>query len=326
MSNFGHNLSCNGLKAIYFAHGTFVGHDPFGLVDFLKLPRISKRLDKGVRSMLSASTNQILKDTGNFTQAYIELAEKSLNIKARKFSWSSANHHYARVKGLTDLVRQIALDIQANQLNSQDEIMLIGHSHAGQIFSILSRLVNMRDHKEIEKYILDNFDPQSEFKNGLKKIKGLGFKYVTLGTPPRYQWYHNEGELLQLVNHTTKSLSMPGVKGIATIDYGDYIQKIGQQGSDIAATIREERLANKDLDGILGIGKDQKVLRQNLEKSSRPIGAGYTKLIDFQANMPTSYRNSFTSIFGHGIYTRYDKMFLLFSTIAEHFTGQSSSQ
>ena len=324
MKRFGHNLKNHGVEAIYFVHGTFVGHDPFGLIEFFQVPKISKRLDKTVRNILKASTNQLLKDTGNFTKEYVDLAREALDLPTYDFCWSSANHHYARVKGLVELIDRLGQDIQNKTLTPSSRIVLVGHSHAGQIFSLLSRLANQKDHNTIQCYIDRSFPRSESIEAKIAQLQNLNFRYVTLGTPPRYTWGHNEGELLQLVNHTKQNLSMPGVKGIATIDYGDYIQKLGQPGSDIVAPLKEERIANKELDGILGIGKDHKTLRRNLEKSFRPIGEGYTIFVDFQKNLPQSYRNSFASIFGHGVYTRYDKMYLLFLLIDQHFISQNN--
>ena len=92
---------------------------------------------------------------------------------------------------------------------------------------------------------------------------------------------------------------------------GDYVQQSAIAGSDAFAKTGNERMLNSQLDEILGKGADVNGLIGKMKVRMRVTHYGKTILVDHKDNS-TLWPNCFETLFGHGVYTRYEKM--LFNT------------
>ena len=134
----------------------------------------------------------------------------------------------------------MAKDIKNPSRN--ERILLIGHSHAGQLFALLTTFLeekemdlmetNLKDSKiwqlaeavELDKDII-------QLKENLKKIDKVYLDIVTFGTPPRYQWgtptrkgQETNYRLLNVINHRHETVS---IFGLLNTREGDYVQQLG---------------------------------------------------------------------------------------------------
>lgn len=203
--NFNHS-ALKKIDAIYFVHGTFVGSDPFQIYAMLEklLPVKDSVLYDKMKQASKNSHDFINKDFGNFSSKHIEFLRQNYNLPCQlyNFIWSSGNDHYSRVIGMLELVQTLA-----NKQYTNNQILLIGHSHAGQVFALLSQLLN---NKRFRSTILKQFHSQFKDINFLpliKKLKGLKIDFVTMGAPARYQWNLNKNmRLLHFINHRRTDL------------------------------------------------------------------------------------------------------------------------
>ena len=317
-----------GVKVIYTIHGTFTGDDPLGFISFIKLgyPRLSKTLEITLKQTLKASTNNLMQDTGNFTDAYIELTKKALGggIEVMDFCWSSENHHYARLKGSIELANTLAQKIRQDDIKSKEAILLLGHSHAGQLFSLINLFCASptQQTKKLFDIIKEEFDGDSFMKH-IAIIKKARIYYVTLGTPPRYPWpFKEQKNLLNIVNHRGTSLETTGLRGILQTKDGDYIQKFGVSGSDLISNIKKERSLNHKLEPLLGPSFNLAHWKKETASKKRPLNGGFTALIDLKEKDQNPL-DFVSSIFGHGTYTRYEKILELHTLITGHFFKKS---
>jgi len=328
MYQLGANFSAVGIQDIVLVHGTFAGHDPIDLfrmagnawTGFQKI-----KAQEGMQNKFWKLKNMAIKDLGNFPPHYVDLIEKGFghNIKAHAFAWSSANHHWARIQGLFSLVSYLAA------LPNQ-RILLVGHSHAGQIFALLAWFLTpdlflesaLNKKKKAIINILRSLNAweNSEIDDFLKKIAILRkyrLDFVTLGTAGRYPWpkaYKNK--CLHLINHRGKQPFGGSLFGVPLGISGDYIQQMALAGSDIPSPIKSDWKINKQLDSILGAGTNAKIWKDQIKKRQRLHPVGKNLLIDYQDQ--GFALNSILTVLGHGSYTRYKMLLFNFSVIWKH--------
>jgi len=196
---------------------------------------------------------------------------------------------------------------------------MIGHSHAGQVFSLITQMFDRRiREKLLEVAKLLEFDPKQTLRS-LKDLELLSFDFVTLGMPPRYSWYLNERmQLLHLINHRGGSHKAGSFRGILHTLDGDYVQQAGIRGTDTINIVPKLRMANLKLNDILDGGTSVRRWLEDIKLKNRIPRFGYSYLIDYQDN---SYGkpNLFRTIFGHGTYTETRFMEFNMRIITEHF-------
>lgn len=302
------------VRAIFLSHGTFVGDDPFGMVGVLQslgAPGLGL-----VRRFTKKLLHQIAGDNGNFTPEYVQLLEDSLKhrIPCRDFTWSSENHHAARLRGAVLLAHRLAQESNERRVLSGDRFLLIGHSHAGQVFALLTRLLG---HDRKLNNIARELMPHLNVDETLNTIRTLNLDFVTLGTPPFYGWdlgpHHR---LLNIVNHRGSDFRGGNVTGILKTRDGDYVQQYAIAGSDLPAAASADRAYNKMLDDILGKGSDAMIWANAIRQRMRVPQYGITILIDYKDSKRTGI-NFVNTVFGHGIYTRYEVMLFNLQTIVQ---------
>lgn len=316
MHEQGNRLIAADVRSIYFVHGTFVGNDPIGIIDAIKnvYPDLNPILERELKELAKKNNDLLLKDTGNFLPEYINLFEKAIGdkIPCHAFNWSSGNHHVARLKGAIKLIKTIGKDIQHRSLGGSNRILLLGHSHAGQLFAILTNMLNnSKGTEELLNIISETGEDVKNIRNLLSAIQNVQLDIVTFGTPPRYGWGDRNYRLLNIINHRGDNYQAGSIFGLLVTRDGDYIQQWGIAGTDIPAFTAKNRRLNEQLNSILGTGKNVLVWLKNARAKMRVPQYGETVLVNYQDDS-VFLPNAITAFFGHGVYTKYEKM--LFNT------------
>jgi len=323
MRELGQKMEQSKVRHIYFVHGTFAGNDPTGIVDLIKCvyPKLSFEWETHLRNIAKQNVNKMFTDTGNYHPEYIKLFRQAIgsNIPGEPLDWSSENNHMARLRGSVKLVNKLYENINSQQLQNEDRILLIGHSHAGQLFALLTNyLAQSYGVQELLEIAGENND---DFNEKLQKIREIKLDIVTFGAPPRYGW-GKAGEradycLINIINHRAEghlACLDSGFRlliGILNTRDGDYVQQWGIAGTDMIDV--ESMELNKQLDGILGEGINLNVWLENAKAGMRvPNYGNKTFLVDYKDKSSNHLPNFFKTVLGHGTYTKYEKM--LFNT------------
>lgn len=308
------------IDTIYFVHGTFVGDDPWKLISLLEnnFSGLSPAILSQIRNRTKRSQNFVAKDYGNFTQEHVEQTKKIVgeNVEVKNFTWSSANNHFARVEGAINLLNRLALEGGKRHL-------LIGHSHAGQVFAVVSQLLN---HEAFRNQILMIMKLPIEqvaiLQKNIKILNHHKIDFVTMGSPARYEWCINSkrNTLLHIINHRGSNPQAGTFSGVSFTRDGDYIQQWGIAGSDFRSPVTNEDEINNELDTVLGLGSNIQQLSTNIQKRQRLHHTGKHLLINFNDN--AGYPNFLLSMFGHGVYTKIELLPKLLGLISSHLEGE----
>jgi hypothetical protein len=300
----GRILSNAKIQSIYLIHGTFVGNDPFQIISLIEHnfpslnPKVITGIQKGTREMGSL----IAKDLGNFITEHNDvLKEITLGkIDIFNFTWSSGNNHLARVNGCTELIK----DIYDQHKYRGERVLLIGHSHAGQLFALMTQLVNDKKLKNKLFVLLERHNLLPPNMNVMiEHISSLNLDFVTLGTPARYEWRLNSKmRLLHFINHRASDTLGGSFKGVLNTKDGDYIQQWGVAGSDMKSPIIKEQAINLELDDFFGPGSNIELLKKNIQLRKRLHNHGHHLLVNYGDN--GKFPNFGQTCFGHGQYTK----------------------
>ena len=310
----GEVLLNSNISDIFLVHGTFVGDDPFDIVSLLTqvLPKKYHFIETKLKSYLKKSQDFFAKDLGNFSKehSHLILSMCTGRIKPHLVYWSSGNHHLARFKGALSLIEKLT---HADGKN----ILLIGHSHAGQIFALLSRFLS--DPSEF-KYLLQRLEYEAEqiefYLKALKEIKDYKLDIVTLGSPARYKWYqYSKIRLLHIINHRGQDYRGGDFAGAVFTRSGDYVQQWGIEGSDIRAASKVEQDKNIILSEFLGESSHLQKLKEGLRAKNRLHNLGDHLLVDFGDD--ALYPNFFRTILGHGCYTKIKHFKLILNLVIQ---------
>lgn len=319
MAEVGRVLTRNHIQDVLFTHGTFIGHDPLELIHLYEnlFPKAANGTTATLRTLTKTKSDIFLGDMGNFVDSYITLFSDATQVRADRFRWSSANHHLARLKGCFELIDVLITKTQ--DYKQEDSIMLVGHSHAGQVFALLTQMLAPSEDVKSLKSIAHAAG--IDIRNCEEKLDHLRRHFidiVTLGTPPRYGWFLNENiRLIHLINHRGHDPIGGSLSGLLTTRDGDYIQQWGIAGSDMLAPVENDRAFNRHLDRFLGMGMDFNYWRQHITTRRRLHDHGHSILIDYDDGSMIK-PNCFATGFGHGNYTRYATMLFNFETLIPH--------
>ncbi len=319
MERAGSVLDAAGVGHVLFLHGTFVGSDPLGLLPPLQsfLPSMYEKMEDKIQLAMKGAMNRIALDNGNFLPHYVELFEKATGevAKCSIMQWSSGNHHIARLQGA---IRLISYLITQDNLKPGSRVLLIGHSHARQVFALFTHLIGP---SEIGKQLWDLIDREnlatSHLDRESARLRQVSFDFVTLGGPVRYAWaFLPDMRALHFINHRGEHHQADHMLGFWQTAAGDYVQQWGTIGSDTLATTGRERQLNRELDPILGKGTDTRLWYNSMMRRERLGNFGRTLLVDYQdqGKLP----NFLATVFGHGIYTRYRVMLFQTEMICEY--------
>jgi len=326
MRAVGRRMAASRVRLVYFVHGTFVGNDPLGVAAMLSqvMPGVAKGLGKKLQLLSKRQSDALAKDLGNYLNPYVELYQTALaadTLRAINFGWSSANHHVARLRGALELAVQLQRDKDEYHLGPMDRVLLHGHSHAGQLFALLTQLI---EHPPLRKELAPAFEKLGFLPDLLREtfrtIAGMPIDFVTFGTPPRYRWYLSpSSRLLHFINHRGDDARGPGIEGILHTRGGDYIQQYGISGTDWQPTSKRERELNRQLDRYLGVGTSLRQWQENAGFRMRTHATGLNLLVDYRDGAKLVMPNAIKTFFGHGVYTRYDAMLYNSRKIVEYF-------
>ncbi len=332
------------VAAIYLVHGTFVGHDALGLLNEFSraFPRLGQRLQRKIQRGVDRATG----DAGNFTAAYAHLLQSGLNlaeadrIRVRLFRWSGQNHHLGRADAAVRLLDELA----GLGLGAEQRVLLWGHSHAGNVFALLSNLLGA-DAKTVEDVfsaakvyyrwpLIGRIDlpvwqrVQRLLQQGWKPRPALDM--VTFGTPIRYGWDGGGYDrLLHFVFHRqTSGVSEyqatfpPALKEILRDPQHDYVQQLGIAGTNIVPNLWCWRAwsADRRLHRLFqGPGLENAAARF---RSGRVVSEeGTTLLVDYG-----SQRGAVTEhLAGHAVYTRTQWLLFHAETVAQQFYGAGAA-
>jgi hypothetical protein len=335
MAQLGGAMLSAKLSRIFFVHGTFAGTDPLGLLGvigkltrpsflFAKLPLFAKKLQLLSKNII----DNVVDDLGNFPAKDIKTYAAALGIDCTPFNWTSENNHIGRLLEVPNL----AADIVEKTSASDERVLLIGHSHAGQIFALLTTFLENGNTAEALYAVLthvEEFDKHNFSKN-LATLSNIHLDFVTLGTPVRYPWgNYQKYQLLNIINHRSDSWR----DGIWNTRDGDYVQQWATEKTDLPTSKAWLKIANDKLDFVLDKGPIKTLnikLKLQEIKRRQPIKingkqAGDTVLVDYLDNKTVitvlgfKLPNLIKTLFGHGVYTRRNSTLFNLRLIVEKF-------
>jgi hypothetical protein len=264
----------------------------------------------------------LLGDLSNFSDDYIRAFAQATGIDAVGFTWSGENHHAARVQGAARLARTMALH-GGGALGPGDRVLLVGHSHGGQLFAILSQFIaRTRGYEELVAAAGARGEDVGALREHLGALRRCAIDVATFGTPLRYSWAPAAGfRLLHIVNHRGVQVDAPSLLGALHTRQGDYVQQLGAEGSDFPALTASERAINSRLDGLLGGGSSLRTWLRNVSRGLRVSPQGHTVLVDY-GDVGRGLPNFLASGLGHAAYTRREAMLFHADLMADHFYPQ----
>ena len=337
MAQLGKKMLTAKVHNVIFVHGTFAGNDPLGMLGvmgklskvslvFAKIPLLAKKL----KVISKDNIDSIVDDLGNFPAKDIEAYATALKINCTSFNWTSENNHIGRLLEVPNLAADIVA--KTSDLATDDKILVIGHSHAGQLFALLTVFLEQGNKAETLLAVLtdvEEFDKPSFLEN-LSVLSTLNLDIVTFGTPVRYPWgEYQKYQLLNIVNHRSDST----IEGVLSTRDGDYVQQWATEGTDIPTSKPWLKEANDKLDLVLDQGSMATLdIKQRLQETKRrqpnktnEKQAGETILLDYLDNkiviniFSFKFPNLFKTLFGHGVYTSREKALFNFKLIVEKF-------
>lgn len=329
--------------AIYLLHGTFAGYDALGM-----LTELGRWYPAG-RDSIAKITKQLVDalagDCGNYTSTYAAAFQQAISrenarpIPVRLFNWSSENHHLGRADGAVRLLDELA----SAHLEPGQRLLLWGHSHAGNVFAILTNLL-ASDAVTLGRFFdacrlyycwpltgVVDIPVWRRVQERLAGGQGLPgerpLDLVTFGTPIRYGW-ETDGyaRLLHFVNHRLQ----PGVPDHLTrfpptaaqllrAEAGDYVQHFGIAGTNTIPSPLALRAFKADwnLNELLQPGILTRDLFQRLSLGMRVPNEGTTLLVDYGPTNASVARH----LLGHAVYTQTEWLLFHAEEIARRFYG-----
>jgi hypothetical protein len=324
MAAAGERFASAGVCAIVFVHGTFMGSDPLSAYRVVEraLPgSIGPYLARTLRKKTRGYIERVVGDLGNFGTSYVRLFEEAIRppgsrIPCTEFVWSSENHHVGRLEGALGLVRVLATHAELGG-DGPRRILVIGHSHAGQIFALATQLLARSIATEaildvarargldVAALETDIATLVGSAERAARRQGKVDIDFVTFGSPNRYAW-----------------ASVPSVRALHVIAVpssgargaieGDWIRLLGVEGSDFPPLRGEDRRVNAALAGSLGHAGFAPT------RVATALRAG--------VGLPTNgevafveYGEKLASGMNHGAYTRVDAMLFHARLVAERF-------
>ena len=321
MLGYGDILYKHDVRQIFFVHGTFMGNDPFGIDKLVEIT--------GLHKPAKSITDSIMEDMANYSTNYVETfcnaVSNRLCSENDRFTWRSGNTHEDRLDGAIKLADELANSIHVGKVKTDQTILLLRHSHAGQLFALLSHFLEGGEMaNKLYKFINTHYGPEREvqLKNDIDSIKSVNLDFVTFGTPVRYSWgKYKRFRLLPIINHRSNSR----IDGLLSIRDGDYVQQWGMDGSDVF-TIQLPPIEN-ELSQILKSRGDLLAFPESLKIESRSVPkyadcsvVHEDVLVDYKDNLgfPNIIESS-AWVFGHGVYTTKEKMLLNTGLIVQNW-------
>ncbi len=267
------------VSRVILVHGTFLGDDPFGVSDTLRVlsgqvpllaapfREFADSLQTRARPVISA----VSRDIGNYNAVFCDQFQRLVGddpvVELLEPTWSGQNHAFARV----DLAIRLLHQLFSNPLQEGQRTMLWGHSHAGNAFAILTNLLAegksaMQRIQDIvgihdQEHWVSVVDELSQYSGPHPLAESL--LLVTFGTPVRYGWDPlGYRDLLHISFHRVHDpqhpdracpLFPPQPPGdVISARWGDWVQAFALAGTDIS--LPQLREINQRLDFLLEAG------------------------------------------------------------------------
>jgi hypothetical protein len=275
-----------------------------------------------------AGSDRLFGDLGNYSPEYVRLFEAALGngIGCSSFVWSSANHHLARVRAAAWLTLRLSAAKAPAGSNGKRRLLLVGHSHAGQLFALMTQLMAGGPSAELLVEAARGCgENERELRAALDRLRAFELDFVTLGTAPRYAWADVEGyRVAHLVNHWSEAGAGRPLLALLNTARSDYVRRLGAAGSDFPAWTDAERRINTRLDAALGPGSDLRTWFSGVLSGHAVMPMGTTLLIRYREVSVGVAPKLMDAYFGHGVYTRKGAMLFTARLIADHFYQPAS--
>jgi hypothetical protein len=332
MQKVGSALDGMQVGAVYLVHGTFVGPDALGILT--ELARTFPSASSAVRRVIKRIVDRVAGEAGNYTPDYTRCFEESMHsegrppIPVRLFHWSSENHHIGRADGAVRLIDELA----SLRLPAGHRVLLWGHSHAGNVFALISNLL-AGDRRVTDRFFeaskvyyrwpiigcidIPVWDRVRELlAGGASPLAGSSLDMVTFGTPIRYGW-NSKGysRLLHFINHRPaeglpeyRAPFPPKLDDVLSAADGDYVQQLGIAGTNVTPSFFAWRawMADSRLSRLLQDESSAGGAVQRFQAGAIVPDEGTTLLVDY--GLPEGSIAQHHA--GHAVYTR--KNWLLF--------------
>jgi len=335
-------LRQGGVRNILLIHGTFAGGDVTGFVRELK--RFSPVRASRVHQLSKAWFDELAGDIGNYTDGFTKRMQGFLNapgepvINVERFGWSGENHHLGRADGAVALLRKI------DSMDRDGRLLILAHSHGGNLLAMLSQIVGASDHVRESFFRATRLHYHSPLRSKVdlqdwtharemlldRDRQPRKIDIATFGMPLRYRWNR---DVVPRLLHVTQHRSMDGhdplkaviprsVSDVVTAASGDYVQHLGIAGTDFIPSLFAWRdlLVERRLHWILESTTRRRDVFQKLKQGRRVSADGKTLLIDYPATPGREHQK----LFGHGVYTSPIWLRFHLEAICDHFYSKSS--
>jgi hypothetical protein len=341
MSAVGNVLRRNQVAAVYLVHGTFAGNDAFGLMG--ELGRLFPSASDAMRQVIKQMIDAVMADVGNYTEDYARTFEEAINppgaarIPVRCFHWSSENHHIGRADGAVRLIDELA----SLELTAGDRLLLWGHSHAGNVFALVTNLIS-GDLDAVERFFeaarvyyrwplvgctdIPLWQRVHERLTGpTLPLEQNPLDIVTFGTPVRYGWDAcGYSKLLHFINHrpaqglpSYRAPFPPRIEDVMEAIDGDYVQQFGIAGTNFMPSILSWRAwwADNRLNRLLQPEISRGDLFERYQCGTRVPEQGTALLVNY-GRPEGSVAQHFA---GHAVYTKAEWMLFHAEEVARRF-------
>ena len=348
MRQVGATLRAGRVAAVYLAHGTFVGPDALGAL--AELARIYPSASTSVRRVIKRIVDKITGEVGNYTGRYARQLESAINppgptqIPTWRFHWSSENNHIGRADGAVRLIDELlAMGLEPGQ-----RVLLWGHSHAGNVFALVTNLL-AGNREAVEAFFRAaeiyyrwplvgcvDIPVWNRVRDALvarqPPLADVALDIVTFGTPIRYGWDSGGyARLLHFIHHRPAA-GLPEyraafpvkLENVLSAAAGDYVQQLGIAGTNIAPGLFawRARLADLRLGRLFGANPPPGGVLERFQAGAIVPEEGTSLLVDYgppQGNIAQHFA-------GHAVYTRPEWMLFHAEEVARRFYGDGASR
>ncbi len=340
MEEVGRGLRLADVRRIVLVHGTFVGPDAWGLLT--QLSRFSPEAAQAIARLDKAIVDRIVGQAGNYTQEYAEQFAAAINqpgrppIAVERFQWSSENNHIGRSHAAIKLLKRIATTDEANR----GRVLLWGHSHAGNVFALLTNLLGADQQNRDRFFRAARCYFQTPFLRRVdlpvwnhvrelldtpsSPLQTRPLDIATFGTPIRYGWdTAGYARLLHFVHHIPRDNDLahwaefpPRIVDVLAAAGGDYVQQTGIAGTNIAPSLLTPRslVADWRLNRILQHRIRARDLLGRLAVGRRVAEEGRSLLIDYGPQGSIAEH-----VAGHAVYTKMEWLLFHAEQVVQHF-------
>ena len=261
---------------VILVHGTFMGDDPVGIADALKsvaesVPWLAGQLNRFAevsQEKMRPFTASVTGDVGNyhepFRQRFQDLVGDDPQVELLSPTWSGQNHHLARA----DLAVRLLHRLLVRPLLADQNVLLWGHSHAGNAFALLTNLLANHQPSVAQFFDAAAQDGVSHWDEVRKHLASAASPHpwakrifiACFATPVRYGWdTDGYAKLAHVTFHRpdadafplrTKPLFPPQqLADVMNARWGDWVQAFAIAGTDVSSM--STRTINQNLTAIL---------------------------------------------------------------------------